>query len=49
VEDPQFTRDHHDPEGRSIANALTVALKDGKTLDEVVASASRRSTSPAPA
>jgi 2-methylcitrate dehydratase len=36
VEDPQFTRDYHDPEKRSIANALTVAFKDGKTLDEVV-------------
>jgi 2-methylcitrate dehydratase len=35
VEDPQFTRDYHDPEKRSIANALTIAFKDGKTLEEV--------------
>lgn len=36
VEDVQFTRDYHDPEKRSIANALTVELHDGSTLDEVV-------------
>ncbi len=36
VEDPQFTRDYHDPDKRSIANALTVELKDGKKLAEVV-------------
>lgn len=36
VEDPQFTKDYHDPEKRSIANALTVTLKDGTVLDEVV-------------
>jgi 2-methylcitrate dehydratase len=36
VEDPQFTRDYHDPDKRSIANALTVELKDGTKLDEVV-------------
>ncbi|WP_322104587.1 bifunctional 2-methylcitrate dehydratase/aconitate hydratase [Paraburkholderia sp. J41] len=36
VEDPRFTRDYHDPEKRSIANALTVELNDGTTLDEVV-------------
>jgi len=36
VEDAQFTRDYHDPDKRSIANALTVQLKDGSTLDEVV-------------
>lgn len=35
-EDAQFTRDYHDPEKRSIANALTVTLKDGTTLPEVV-------------
>ena len=35
VEDPQFTRDYFDPEKRSIANALTVRLKDGTTLPEV--------------
>jgi len=36
VEDEQFTRDYHDPEKRSIANALTVEFNDGSTLDEVV-------------
>jgi 2-methylcitrate dehydratase len=35
-EDPQFTLDYHDPEKRSIANALTVTLKDGTVLEEVV-------------
>ncbi|MGA7817909.1 bifunctional 2-methylcitrate dehydratase/aconitate hydratase [Caballeronia sp.] len=36
VEDPQFTKDYHDPEKRSIANALTVEFTDGSTFDEVV-------------
>jgi 2-methylcitrate dehydratase len=36
VEDPRFTKDYHDPEKRSIANALTVELNDGTRLDEVV-------------
>ena len=36
VEDPQFTKDYHDPEKRSIANALTVEFKDGKKLAETV-------------
>jgi 2-methylcitrate dehydratase len=36
VEDPQFTKDYHDPGKRSIANALTVELHDGTQLDEVV-------------
>jgi 2-methylcitrate dehydratase len=36
VEDPSFTRDYHDPEKRSIANALTVTLNDGTVLQEVV-------------
>ncbi len=36
VEDPQFTLDYHDPEKRSIANALTVTLQDGTVLDEIV-------------
>ena len=36
AEDPQLTRDYHDPEKRSIANAVTVTLKDGRTLPEVV-------------
>jgi 2-methylcitrate dehydratase len=36
VEDPQFTQDYHDPEKRSIANALTIEFNDGSTFDEVV-------------
>lgn len=36
VEDPQFTKDYHDPEKRSIANGLKVELMDGTALDEVV-------------
>ena len=36
LEDPQFTRDYLDPEKRSIANAVTVELKGGQRLDEVV-------------
>jgi 2-methylcitrate dehydratase len=36
VEDPQFTSNYHDPEKRSIANALTVELTDGTILPEVV-------------
>lgn len=35
-EDVQFTSDYHDPEKRSIANALTVELNDGTLLDEIV-------------
>ncbi|OWT66375.1 bifunctional 2-methylcitrate dehydratase/aconitate hydratase [Candidimonas nitroreducens] len=36
VEDPAFTRDYHDPDKRSIANALTVEFKDGSQLEEIV-------------
>ncbi len=36
VEDPAYTRDYHDPDKRSIANALTVEFKDGMRLDEIV-------------
>lgn len=36
VEEPSFTKDYHDPEKRSIANAMTVALKDGTVLPELV-------------
>ncbi|HEY4358000.1 MAG TPA: bifunctional 2-methylcitrate dehydratase/aconitate hydratase [Acidobacteriaceae bacterium] len=36
AEDPQFTADYHDPDKRSIANALTVELTDGTYLPEVV-------------
>ncbi|OXI18352.1 bifunctional 2-methylcitrate dehydratase/aconitate hydratase [Burkholderia sp. AU15512] len=35
VEDPQFTQDYHDPDKRSIANALTIEFTDGSTLAEV--------------
>ncbi|MGB6241867.1 MAG: bifunctional 2-methylcitrate dehydratase/aconitate hydratase [Castellaniella sp.] len=36
VEDPAFTADYHDPDKRSIANALTVEFNDGTKLDELV-------------
>src|SRR5262245_29938875 len=36
VEDKQFTKDYHDPDKRSIANAMTVEFNDGKKLKEVV-------------
>ncbi|ALS61110.1 bifunctional 2-methylcitrate dehydratase/aconitate hydratase [Pandoraea norimbergensis] len=36
VEEPQFTRDYHDPDKRSIANGLTVTFNDGTTLAEVL-------------
>jgi 2-methylcitrate dehydratase len=36
VEDPQFTRDYHDPDKRSIANGLTIRLNDGTALRELV-------------
>jgi 2-methylcitrate dehydratase len=36
VEDPKFTADYHDPEKRSIANALTVEFKDGTSFSEIV-------------
>ena len=36
TEDPAFTKDYFDPEKRSIANALTITLKDGTKLDEVM-------------
>ncbi|KAI0802437.1 MmgE/PrpD family-domain-containing protein [Xylaria sp. FL0064] len=39
VEDPQFTKDYHDPALRTISNALTVELNDGTVLDEVVVEA----------
>ncbi|PSR74961.1 MmgE/PrpD family-domain-containing protein [Coniella lustricola] len=39
VEDPQFTRDYHDPSLRTISNALTVELNDGTVLEEVVVEA----------
>ena len=36
VEDRAFTADYHNPEKRSIANALTVEFNDGTKLDEIV-------------
>ncbi len=36
VEDKKFTADYHNPEKRSIANALTVEFSDGKKLKEIV-------------
>jgi 2-methylcitrate dehydratase len=36
IEDTQFTKAYHDPDKRSIANALTVELKDGSKLEEVI-------------
>ena len=36
TEDPAFTKDYHDPEKRSIANGLTITLKDGTKLEEIV-------------
>ena len=35
VEDPRYTADYHDPDRRSIANALAVGFDDGTMLDEV--------------
>jgi 2-methylcitrate dehydratase len=36
VEDEAFTRDYHDPDKRSIANALAIELEGGEVLPEVV-------------
>ncbi len=36
VEDTQFSRDYHDPDKRSIANAITVEFADGGTTGEIV-------------
>jgi 2-methylcitrate dehydratase len=35
VEDPVYTADYHNPEKRSIANAITVEFKDGTVFNEV--------------
>jgi 2-methylcitrate dehydratase len=35
VEDLQYTKDYHDPEKRSIANAVTITFSDGSALDEI--------------
>ena len=39
VEDPQYTKDYHEPSLRTISNALTVELNDGTVLDEVAVEA----------
>jgi 2-methylcitrate dehydratase len=36
VEDKAFSKDYHDPDRRSIANGITIELKDGTKLKEVV-------------
>jgi 2-methylcitrate dehydratase len=36
VENQQFTIDYHDPEKRSIANAITIEFQDGTTFKETV-------------
>ena len=36
VEDKKFTKDYHDPEKRSIANALAIEFADGTKLKEIV-------------
>jgi 2-methylcitrate dehydratase len=36
IEEPQFTRDYHDPDKRSIANSLRVELNNGEVLEETV-------------
>jgi 2-methylcitrate dehydratase len=36
VEEPQFTREYHDPDKRSIANSLRVELNNGEVLEETV-------------
>lgn len=36
VEDEKFTADYHDPEKRSIANAMTIELNDGTIMDEIL-------------
>jgi 2-methylcitrate dehydratase len=36
VEEPRFTREYHDPDKRSIANAVSVQFADGSRLPEVL-------------
>ncbi len=36
IEDTSFTADYHDPDKRSIANALTIEFNDGDKMDEVI-------------
>lgn len=35
VEDAHYSEDYHNPDSRSIGNAITITLKDGTVLDEV--------------
>ncbi|MGB1496812.1 MAG: 2-methylcitrate dehydratase, partial [Alloalcanivorax venustensis] len=35
VEDERYSKDYHDPEKRSIANAIQVFFKDGSSTDQV--------------
>ena len=49
VEDPQFTRDYHDPEKRSIANALSCRIRTTETcwksrsnIPSVIAAAAKK-------
>ncbi|KAM3514279.1 hypothetical protein MY11210_002069 [Beauveria gryllotalpidicola] len=39
VEDTRYTQDYHNPDLRTISNALTVELNDGTVLDEVAVEA----------
>ena len=39
VEDPGFTKAYHNPDMRTIPNALTVTLNDGTVLEETVVEA----------
>ena len=36
IEDKNFSADYHDPQKRSIANAMTIVLSDGTVMDEVI-------------
>jgi 2-methylcitrate dehydratase len=36
VEEPQFTRDYHNPDKRSIANSLRIEMDNGEILEETV-------------
>src|SRR5258708_9161620 len=46
VEDKQFTRDYHDPEKRSIANALTLEFTDRKKMKAIGADSPTRHRRP---
>jgi 2-methylcitrate dehydratase len=35
-EDPNYTKDYHDPNKRSIANLIQVFFKDGSTTEKIV-------------